>query len=85
MSLTRDERETGILWDEGSDTALLWTASEPIKRRMIKRLGQPTSTAGMTAEWRFPKSWVRLPAKPRTLSEAARAKAAAALAGARHD
>jgi hypothetical protein len=83
MSLTRAERETGILWDEEADTALLWTTSEPIKRRMTRRHGPPTSTHGSCAEWRFPKSYVRLPAKPRVLSEAAKAKAAASLRASR--
>lgn len=76
MKLTKEERETGIIWDENSETALLWTLSEPIKRRMSQRLGPPTSVRGVCAEWQFPKSWVRLPTKPRTLSAEARAKAA---------
>jgi hypothetical protein len=71
--LTKEERETG-------KTALLWTVSEPIKRRMTRKLGQPTSMRGPCAEWTFPKSWVRLPTKPRTLSAEARAKASLSLA-----
>ncbi len=71
---TREQRETGIIWDEATDSAVLWTLSEPMKRRMTQRLGPPM-VSGPCAEWTFPKSWVRLPSKPRVLSEAAKAAA----------
>ena len=80
MKLTKEERETGIIWDESTETAVLWTLSEPIKRRMSQRLGPATSVRGLCAEWQFPKSYVRLPTKPRSLSAEARAKAALSLA-----
>ena len=73
---TKLERETGIIWNESEDSAVLWTLSEPIKRKLTRVLGPPTSVRGPCEEWQFPKSWVKLPRKPRQLSEENKAKAA---------
>jgi hypothetical protein len=73
---TKLERETGILWNESEESAVLWTLSESVKRRMTLILGPPTSERGPCQEWAFPKSWVKLPRKPRQLSAEAKAKAA---------
>lgn len=73
---TKLERESGILWNEAEENAVLWTVSEAVKRRMTRILGEPTSTRGPCQEWAFPKSWVKLPRKPRKLSDSARTAAA---------
>ena len=78
VRITREERESGIVWNEADDTALLWTLSEPIKRRMLRRFGPATSTHGSCQEWEIPKSCVKLPGKPRVMSEANRARLAEA-------
>lgn len=65
MSLTRVERETGVLWNEGESTAVLWSVSKPVQRRMALRYGKPTSARGSCMEWQIPRSDCRLPIKPR--------------------
>lgn len=69
--LTRAERETGILWDEEGKTALVWTASLVVKRRMEKLWGPGRPVSGFGAhswDWRIPVSAVRLPRPRRVLS-----------------
>lgn len=57
----REERETIVRWDEDSDTAEVWTASEVTYRRMIKRGWQPVLDGDRSAVFNVPKGQVRLP------------------------
>jgi hypothetical protein len=76
---TKLERESGILWNEAEETATLWTVSGVTKRRMRRIMGEPTRVLGPCEEWAFPRSWVKLPRKPREVSEEQREKARANL------
>lgn len=58
------ERETLITFDAKSDLAHIWTASNIIYKRLLKRLGAPTKIGSRHAEYIIPKCLVRLPKKP---------------------
>jgi hypothetical protein len=59
----RIERETVINFNEVEDTAWIWTASETVYRRLLKRLGHEylTEDGERHAEFKFPKQFIRLP------------------------
>jgi len=71
MTLSRQERETIINFNEGEDTANIYTCSKSWMCHMEDVLGlKPTNIYGSHAkEYEIPKTWVRKPHKPRQLSE----------------
>jgi hypothetical protein len=73
----RIERETVINFNEEGDTTWVWTASETVYKRLLKRLGRQhlTQDGERHAEFKFPKQFISLPkAKAqRVLTEAQRA------------
>jgi hypothetical protein len=81
----KHERETIINFNEESDTASIWTASETVRRRLLKRLGSGylTEDGERHAVFTFPVKFLQLPrAKAKkVLSEAQRAALARRLAG----
>jgi hypothetical protein len=73
----RIERETVINFNEEEDTAWVWTASETVYRRLLKRLGRAylTEDGERHAEFKFPAEFLQLPRAKvkRVLSDAQRA------------
>jgi hypothetical protein len=73
----RIERETTINFNEKEDTAWIWTASETVYRRLLKRLGRQylTEDGERHAEFKFPKELISLPKvkAKRVLTDAQRA------------
>jgi hypothetical protein len=69
------ERETIIRWDEGGDDAELWTASQPVYRRMLKRGHQLVADKERSATFRFAKKLVTI-RKPREISDTHRRRLA---------
>ena len=66
------ERETIINFNEESDTASIWTASEVVYRR-LKKLGyMPSQDNERSAVFEMPKRDVKLPRPKRVMSEACR-------------
>jgi hypothetical protein len=59
----REERETVINFNEEEDTATIWTASDPVYRRLMKRLGRQylTEDGERHAVFTFPKELISLP------------------------
>jgi len=59
----RIERETLINFNEVEETAWVWTASETVYKRLLKRLGRVylTEDAERHAEFKFPKQFITLP------------------------
>src|SRR5215510_9776087 len=59
----RIERETVINFNEEEDVAWIWTASEVVYERLLKRLGRAylTEDGERHAEFRFPKQFITLP------------------------
>ena len=55
------ERETILRWDDDSDVAEHWTASNTFYRRMIKRGFKPVEDGERHATFKFPKASVKLP------------------------
>ena len=83
----REERETIINFNEAEDTASVWTASETVYRRLLKRLGRAylTEDSERHAIFTFPINFVDLPKvkTKRELDPTRRAKLAAQIAEAR--
>ena len=68
------ERETIINFNEESDTASIWTASEVVYRR-LKNLGyMPPQDNERSAVFEMPKCDIKLPRAKRIMSEARREK-----------
>jgi hypothetical protein len=66
------ERETIINFNEESDTASIWTASEVVYRR-LKKLGYvPSQDNERSALFKMPKRDIKLPRPKRIISEARR-------------
>lgn len=70
------ERETIIRFDSEDDNASVWTSSETVHRRLMKRLGQSCLTLDGKRHsiWEFPKKLIKLPIlrkapDPRTLAQ----------------
>ena len=59
----RFERETVITFNEEEAEAAIWTASETIYRRLIKRLGRAylAEDSERHAVFKFPKEFISLP------------------------
>ncbi|MEE8112737.1 MAG: hypothetical protein V3T23_00140 [Nitrososphaerales archaeon] len=72
----RSERETVVRWDEAGDNAHIWTASEPVYRK-LKKLGySPTEDNERSAKFEVPKRDIKLPRpKSEKRSQASRKRA----------
>jgi hypothetical protein len=85
----RSERETIINFNEEDETASIWTASDVVYRRLMKRLGRQylTEDGERHAVFRFPKELISLPrAKAkRVLTEAQRAQMASRMSRSREN
>ena len=59
----KHERETIIRFDDESDKAEIWTAGEPVYRRLLKRLGRAylTEDGERHAVFTFPAEFLQLP------------------------
>ncbi len=78
----RQERETTITYNEVEDTASIWTASEPMYRK-LKKLGfYPVEDRDRSATFKIPKKCVSVK-KPKILSEKQRAASLKSLQAAR--
>lgn len=70
----KSERETIIRFDEEGATVSIWTASDVIFRRLLKRLGRAylTEDGERHAVFEFPVEWLILPKSKvkRSLTEA---------------
>lgn len=68
------ERETVITFNEDEDNAQIWTASEVVHNRLKKRLGTDymIEDGERHSTWKMPKKLIRLPKRPREVSEATR-------------
>ena len=70
MRLTRWEQETIINFNQAEDIAYIYTCSKAWMNHMEKRLGiKPTKKYSYASEYECPKVWIRMPRKPRQLSE----------------
>jgi len=73
-NLTKEERETIIIFDEASDTAILDTSSLPMMRKMGKLCDElpdvykVVRTDSHGAKYEFPKSLISI-RRPRILTE----------------
>lgn len=56
----RDERETIVRFDESSDNADVWTASESLYRRLRKRGWEPIEDNERSASFIIPKKFVSI-------------------------
>lgn len=67
----KSERETIVKWNEEDETASIWTASDTVYRRLLKRLGRAylTEDDERHAVFKCPKKLIRLPSAPRPRSE----------------
>jgi len=76
---TKLERETIISFNEDEETASIWTASEVIYRRLLKRLGREylKEDKERHAVFEFPKSLILLPRHKRQVSDEERSEASA--------
>ena len=85
----RSERETVINFNEEEETATIWTASDVVYRRLMKRLGRQylTENGERHAVFTFPKELISLPrAKAkRVLTEAQRAQMASRMSRTREN
>jgi hypothetical protein len=57
----KQERETIVRFDDESDSAEIWTASEAVYRRLLKRLGRAylTEDDERHAAFKFPANFLR--------------------------
>lgn len=60
----KHERETIIRFDEEDGTVNIWTASEPVYRRLLKRGYLPTGDSERHAVFVMPKKHLKLPRQP---------------------
>jgi hypothetical protein len=83
----RIERETTIVFNEEEETASIWTASDTVYRRLLKRLGRAylTENGERHAVFTFPKEFIGLPRlkNKKELDPSHRAKLVAQVAEAR--
>jgi len=68
------ERETILNFNEEEKTASIWTASETVYRRLLKRLGRAylTEDGERQAVFVFPTAFIKLPKPKREATEAQR-------------
>ena len=71
----RDERETIINFNEAEPYASIWTASQPMYRKLLKLGYEPIEGSDRSAIFEAPKRLVSV-RKPRKISEAHRTKLA---------
>jgi hypothetical protein len=85
----RSERETIINFNEGAETASIWTASEAVYRRLLKRLGHAylTEDGERHAVFKFPKELISLPRfkAKRVLTDTQRAQMASRMSRTREN
>ena len=67
----RDERETIINFNEAEPCASIWTASEPMYRKLLKLGYEPIEGSDRSATFEVPKRLVSV-RKPRKISDAHR-------------
>ena len=67
----RDERETIINFNEAEPYASIWTASQPMYRKLLKLGYEPIEGSDRSATFEVPKRLVAI-RKPRTISDAHR-------------
>ena len=66
MRLTLEEQETIINFNNGEDTAHIYTCNKPLMKHMEQLLGiKPTQVYSYAREYECPKEWIRKPRKPR--------------------
>jgi hypothetical protein len=70
----KQDRETIINFNEESDKASVWTASEVVYRRMLKLGYTPSQDNERSAVFELPKRDIKLPRPKRVMSEARREK-----------
>jgi hypothetical protein len=70
----KHERETILNFNEESDTASIWTASEVVYRRLLKLGYAPSQDNERSAVFEMLKRDVKLPRPKRVMSEARRQK-----------
>ncbi len=80
----RSERETVIRFDEDGTTATVWTASEPIYRKLRKLGYIPARDNERSASFEVPKQDIKLPRPKMVLSEKRRAASLKAIEAARN-
>ncbi len=71
----RHERETIINFNEEEETASIWTASESVYRKLLKRGYAPSEDSERHAVFTMLKRDIKLPRPKRQLSEAQREQA----------
>ena len=70
MRLSKQEQETIINFNQGEDTASIYTCSKAWMRHCEKILKlKPTTKYSYAREYECPKAWIKFPRKPRKLSE----------------
>lgn len=73
----RLERETIINFNEVDETASIWTASEVVYRKLVKRGYTPREDEERHAVFEMPKRDIKLPRPKRQMTDAQRERAAA--------
>lgn len=85
----RSERETIINFNEEDETASIWTASEPVYRKLMKRLGSQylTEDDERHAVFTFPRQLISLPRvkAKRVLTDAQKAQMASRMSRTRQN
>lgn len=77
VTLTRLERETGIIWNDAEDDATIWSTSPVQIRRFSRQFGPGTQKGTECMEWIVPKARLAVRSRrkvdPSNLSEAQKA------------
>ena len=77
IRLTKYEQETIINFNQGEDTAYIYTCSKAWMNHFEKVLKlKPTEVHSYAREYECPKAWIRKPRKPRKMSEEQKRKLA---------
>lgn len=75
MRLSKQEQETIINFNQGEDTAYIYTCSKAWMRYCEKVLKlRPTTKHSYAREYECPKAWIKFPRKPKKLSESHKQK-----------
>ena len=84
MTYSLAEQETIINFNKADKMASVYTHEARWQKHIETKLGiKPSRVIGPAREYEIPKSWLKLPQKPRQLSPARKQAAAKALAAAR--